>query len=185
MGAVALNASQPLPVTTFPFAGAMDAHAMDAHTQAACRSAPEPLTAPSAVEPQPSATRQQPDEPSTMPSMPAVLAQPPASSFELQQPLMPLLHVNSALQPASSTVDADLDNTNCSMPADAVAVSLSPAPTAAVQNGPAVSMLSSGKRLHSAISQESNDAAQLKDQTEASHEALSKKPKPGQYMSWL
>ena len=175
LGAVALTASQPLPVTTFPFADAMDAH-----SHAACHSAPGPLAAPSAVEPQLSAAQQQSDEPSNVPSMSAVLAQPPASSTEVQQPLVPRLHVNSGLQPASCTVDADLDNCNRSMPADTVASSLLPAPPAAVPNCSAVSMLSSGKRLHSAVSQENNDAAQRKDQTEVLHEALPKKPKLGQ-----
>lgn len=175
LGAVALNASQPLPVTTFPFADAMDAH-----IQAARHLAHEPLAAPSATETRLSATQQQPDEPSCNLSVSAVLAQLPASRSELQQPLVSRLGVNGDLQPVLGTVDANADNTGRTMPPDAVASALSPAPMSAAQNSSAVSMLSSGKRLHDAVSQASNEAARHKDQTEASHEALSKKPKLGQ-----
>lgn len=175
VGAVALNASQPLPVITFPFADGMDAH-----TQAACHLPHEPPAAPSATETHLSATQQQPDEPRCHSSGSAVLAQLPASSSEVQQPLMPCLGVNGGLQPASGAVGADADNTGRTMPPDAVASSLLPAPMSAAQNSSAVSMLSSGKRLHDAVSQANNEAAQHKDQSEASHEALSKKPKLGQ-----
>lgn len=171
LGAVALGASQPLPVTSFPSADAMDAHA-----QAACHAAPDALAECTAPEPQPSATQQQADEPNSRATMSVVLARPPASSLDAQQPLVPRPQDNSGLQ---SPADADLDNTVRVVLADAVASSAPPAPTAAAQNSSAVlmSMLSSGKRFHSAVTQESTATGQHKNQTEASHEPLPKKPK--------
>lgn len=170
-GAVALGASQPLPVTSFPSADAMDAHA-----QTACHAASDALAECTAPEPQPSVTQQQADEPNGRPSMSVVLAHPPASSHDDQQPPV---HNNRGLQ---CTGDADLDNTVHEVLADAVASSVLPAPTAAAQNSSALlmSMLSTSKRLHSAVSLESTDPAQHKDQTEASHDPLPKKPKLGQ-----
>lgn len=174
LGAVALGASQPLPVTNAPSADAMDAHA-----QAACHAALDTTPECTAPEPQPSATQQQADEPNSGPTMSVVLTQPSASSHDEQQPLVTRPHDNSGSQ---CTADADLDNTVRVVLADAVASSLPPAPAAAAQNSPPVlmSMLSTSKRLHSAVSQASTDPAQHKNQTEASHEPLPKKPKLGQ-----
>lgn len=153
---------------------------MNAHIQAACHPEHEPLAAPSATGAQLLATQQQLDEPSSNANLSAVLVQPPASSSELQQPLAPRLAVDGGLQPALDTVEADPYNTGRTTPADAVASSLLPALTTAAQDSSADFLLSSGKRLHNAISLENNNTAQHKEQTEGSDEALPKKPKIGQ-----
>ena len=184
LGAVALGASQPAsqpPVTTLP-----SAHVMDAHARAARHAALEAPVAQNATEPQLSATQQQTVQPNssskTMES--AVLAQSPAFSSERHQPVVPHQNNDSGLPPAA--VDADLDNDGPGMPANAATSSQpSPAPTAAVRKDSAVlmSMLSSGKRSHSVLSQQGNYFAELMDRTESLREPLRKKPKavlPGQ-----
>lgn len=178
-GAVAMSAPQSVPLATLPSANAVNAHA---------QAALESLVTQKATEPQVSA-RKRTDQPnsSRQPRQSAVLAQVDA---ERRQTLMPHADDRGGLQPALPTIEVDLDNTGHlgTLVMKAEAVTLSPplpsGPKAAAHRDSAalMSMLSSGKRSHEAISWEGNDLAQHKEQTESLHHPLPKKPKvvPGQ-----
>ena len=175
IGAVALTASQAAPLATLPSASAVNVHAQAVF---------EPPVAQSATEPELSATQQQTVQTSSsrQPRQSAGLSQ---STGKRHQTDLPHHDDTSGLQPASPTVDVDLDNTGHLVQAEPVSLPplLPPAPRAAQKDSAALmSMVSSGKRLHEAVSQLSRHPAQHKDRSNLIGDPLQKKPKlvPGQ-----
>lgn len=178
IGAVALSASQAAPLATLPSANAVNAHAQAEF---------KPSIAQNASAPQLSTAQQQTVETSSS-SQPT--DRQPAdfhhTSAQRHQTVVPHSDDSSGLQSALPTVKRDQDNAGHSGKAR-TGTSPPPSPpapqVAAHKDSVALmSMLSSGKRLHEAVCQESNDPAQHKDHTESTSDPMPKKPKlvPGQ-----
>lgn len=168
IGAVALSASQPVPLATLPSANAVNAHAQAAF---------EPSIAHNASEPRLSTAQQQTAQTSSNNQpIDRQLSGCFQTSVQRHQTVMP--HSNddsSGLQSASPTINIDQDNAGHSEKAGTGTSPSPPAPKATAQKDSTalMSMLSSGKRLH----EESNDPAQYKDHTESLSDPLPKKPK--------